>query len=45
MGPQMTDEWINVRKLVDFETGERILIAYANTDNMTWHIGVMINEQ
>jgi hypothetical protein len=46
-GLQITEkwsEWINAGKLTDFDTGNRILIVYANTDNMTWHIGVIIND-
>ena len=43
----MSDEqkwlWINVGKFADFVVGKREIIIYANTEDMVWHIGVIIN--
>jgi len=37
-------EWINAGKWADFVSGERQFIFYANTEDMVWHIGVIIHE-
>ena len=38
------EEWINVGKFSDFVEGKRQVILYANTGDMVWHLGVIINE-
>ena len=35
-------EWINAGKLTDFLTGKRQLLIYANTNDLIWHIRVII---
>ena len=37
------EDWISVGKLIDFQAGKRRLIIYANTIDLVWHIGVIIN--
>lgn len=37
------DKWIDVGKLIDFLTGKKQIIIYANTMDLIWHIGVIQN--
>jgi len=34
-------QWINAGKLIDFQTGKKELIIYANTIDLIWHIGII----
>ena len=37
-------KWLNIGKLINFETGEHQLIFYINTNNMIWHVGIIIKK-
>ena len=35
--------WINAGKFTDFLNGKKQFIFYANTEDMVWYVGVIIN--
>jgi len=44
--PQKEEEmnWINAGKWQDFLDGKRKIIIYANTIDMIWHIGIIVED-